>query len=129
MSLRVHESDSNNDKPKDDKLNFSEEYDSQNFHNKIYEGGKDYTIDDLDKDLSKIFDDPFIDQVQIIAEIIDPETGIKSYISQTISPEDYERIDESGMSIYDYFDEELGDDDRYSGCNFVPGGISVRVMS
>jgi len=131
MTIHVHRDNINDERGenlKPDRLNLTEQFDSLNFSNEVYEGGKNYGIDDLDKDISRFFDNENVSQIQIITEIVDPETGIHSYISKVLDPEDYERINELGMSIYDYFDEEMGDDERYSGCNYVTGGVSVRVM-
>lgn len=129
MKLTVHEDEGSNDK-KAGGLHLDKETDSRNYHSEYYEGGKNYELSDLDNDIPKLLEsDENIKQIQIIAEIYDPETKLTSYVSQILTPSEYYDMMSVYDSIEDFFDDDVMSDDAYSGSSFVAGGVSVRTFS
>lgn len=71
-------------------------------YQKIYKAKKGYNVDNLDKVIPKIFEDKQVQGALVVFEIYSKETDTRQVISNYITPDLLEVIQEQEYSIFEY---------------------------
>lgn len=85
---------------------FTNKLKTKNSTQDIFKAKKDFDIDRLDSIIPKVLDKPNVTGVLVVFEV-ENEQGLKQYVSNYITVDLLERIEEQEMSIFDYVTERL----------------------
>lgn len=108
-----------------DGLKWEKESENRNSRSDWYNSDEGYSLDRLNKDVNRFFEDEDIKAVQVIMKIKDPETGYETMVSKVLSPDQYYEMEYD--SVEEYIEDSIFGQEQYKGYGVVAGGISVRT--
>lgn len=90
-----------------DNFTFAKTIRTQNTIQKIYKARRGYSKKDLDKIVPSVLDEPNVTGVLVVFRVESEETGQRQYVSNYITKDLLERIQQNGQTVFEYVAERL----------------------